>query len=185
MQVHDFYRLDSAQMLPQLGGFWSDEALLQDRTFSVKRTKQGHVCCSIILSSTGKFDESEEIPLAWAADKTSPYEMYNFVNVDGCRCVKMLENFHLPFIRRDCWNWRTIWGNSSVHEHWPKRFGSVRVVKQFCKTKHEQAVKTSNLIWRVGFASVRCWNGNLQLVLKRSQHQVTGVGKIWLLVELV
>ena len=98
MQGYDFYELNQLHIVTlQLGGSdqWGNMTAGTE-LLRRKADKQGHVITiPLITDSTGKkFGKSEGNAVWLDADKTSPYEMYQFwLNVDDADAVKMLKIF--------------------------------------------------------------------------------------------
>ena len=98
MQGYDFYKLNELHGVTlQLGGSdqWGNMTAGTE-LLRRKADKSGHVITlPLITDSTGKkFGKSEGNAIWLDADKTSPYEMYQFwLNVDDADAVKMLKIF--------------------------------------------------------------------------------------------
>ncbi|AYG01797.1 tyrosine--tRNA ligase [Lactococcus allomyrinae] len=98
MQGYDFYELNQLHNVTlQLGGSdqWGNMTAGTE-LLRRKADKQGHVITiPLITDSTGKkFGKSEGNAIWLDAEKTSPYEMYQFwLNVDDADAIKMLKIF--------------------------------------------------------------------------------------------
>ncbi|GAA3259426.1 Tyrosyl-tRNA synthetase [Lactococcus lactis subsp. lactis] len=177
MQGYDFYELNQLHNVTlQLGGSdqWGNMTAGTE-LLRRKANKQGHVITiQLITDSTGKkFGKSEGNAIWLDADKTSPYEMYQFwLNVDDADAVKMLKIFTFLSLEEIAEIEEQF--EAARHERLAQKVLAREVVRLVHgKAAYEQAVKTSEILF--GGGDLRQLDAKSILIgLKAApQHQVT------------
>ncbi|MCT1174876.1 tyrosine--tRNA ligase [Lactococcus lactis] len=177
MQGYDFYELNQLHNVTlQLGGSdqWGNMTAGTE-LLRRKANKQGHVITiPLITDSTGKkFGKSEGNAIWLDADKTSPYEMYQFwLNVDDADAVKMLKIFTFLSLEEIAEIEEQF--EAARHERLAQKVLAREVVSLVHgKAAYEQAVKTSEILF--GGGDLRQLDAKTILTgLKAApQHQVT------------
>ena len=154
MQGYDFYELNQLHNVTlQLGGSdqWGNMTAGTE-LLRRKANKQGHVITiPLITESTGKkFGKSEGNAIWLDADKTSPYEMYQFwLNVDDTDAVKMLKIFTFLSLEEIAEIEEQF--EAARHERLAQKVLAREVVSLVHgKEAYEQAVKTSEILFGGG-----------------------------------
>lgn len=154
MQGYDFYELNQLHSVTlQLGGSdqWGNMTAGTE-LLRRKANKQGHVITiPLITDSTGKkFGKSEGNAIWLDADKTSPYEMYQFwLNVDDADAVKMLKIFTFLSLEEIAEIEKQF--EAARHERLAQKVLAREVVSLVHgKAAYEQAVKTSEILFGGG-----------------------------------
>ncbi|MCT4432801.1 tyrosine--tRNA ligase [Lactococcus cremoris] len=154
MQGYDFYELNQLHNVTlQLGGSdqWGNMTAGTE-LLRRKANKQGHVITiPLITDSTGKkFGKSEGNAIWLDADKTSPYEMYQFwLNVDDADAVKMLKIFTFLSLEEIAEIEEQF--EAARHERLAQKVLASEVVSLVHgKEAYEQAVKTSEILFGGG-----------------------------------
>jgi tyrosyl-tRNA synthetase len=154
MQGYDFYELNQLHNVTlQLGGSdqWGNMTAGTE-LLRRKANKQGHVITiPLITDSTGKkFGKSEGNAIWLDADKTSPYEMYQFwLNVDDADAVKMLKIFTFLSLEEIAEIEEQF--EAARHERSAQKVLAREVVSLVHgKEAYEQAVKTSEILFGGG-----------------------------------
>ncbi|KZK38832.1 Tyrosyl-tRNA synthetase [Lactococcus cremoris] len=154
MQGYDFYELNQLHNVTlQLGGSdqWGNMTAGTE-LLRRKADKQGHVITiPLITDSTGKkFGKSEGNAIWLDADKTSPYEMYQFwLNVDDADAVKMLKIFTFLSLEEIAEIEKEF--DAARHERLAQKVLAREVVTLVHgKEAYEQAVKTSEILFGGG-----------------------------------
>ncbi|MCA2390561.1 tyrosine--tRNA ligase [Lactococcus lactis] len=154
MQGYDFYELNQLHNVTlQLGGSdqWGNMTAGTE-LLRRKANKQGHVITiPLITDSTGKkFGKSEGNAIWLDADKTSPYEMYQFwLNVDDADAVKMLKIFTFLSLEEIAEIEKQF--EAARHERLAQKVLAREVVSLVHgKAAYEQAVKTSEILFGGG-----------------------------------
>ena len=154
MQGYDFYELNQLHNVTlQLGGSdqWGNMTAGTE-LLRRKANKQGHVITiPLITDSTGKkFGKSEGNAIWLDADKTSPYEMYQFwLNVDDADAVKMLKIFTFLSLEEIAEIEEQF--EAARHERLEQKVLAREVVSLVHgKEAYEQAVKTSEILFGGG-----------------------------------
>ncbi|KKW74232.1 tyrosine--tRNA ligase, tyrS [Lactococcus cremoris] len=154
MQGYDFYELNQLHNVTlQLGGSdqWGNMTAGTE-LLRRKANKQGHVITiPLITDSTGKkFGKSEGNAIWLDADKTSPYEMYQFwLNVDDADAVKMLKIFTFLSLEEIAEIEEQF--EAARHERLAQKVLAREVVSLVHgKEAYEQAVKTSEILFGGG-----------------------------------
>lgn len=154
MQGYDFYELNQLHNVTlQLGGSdqWGNMTAGTE-LLRRKANKQGHVITiPLITDSTGKkFGKSEGNAIWLDADKTSPYEMYQFwLNVDDADAVKMLKIFTFLSLEEIAEIEEQF--EAARHERLAQKVLAREVVSLVHgKAAYEQAVKTSEILFGGG-----------------------------------
>lgn len=154
MQGYDFYELNQLHNVTlQLGGSdqWGNMTAGTE-LLRRKANKQGHVITiPLITDSTGKkFGKSEGNAIWLDADKTSPYEMYQFwLNVDDTDAVKMLKIFTFLSLEEIAEIEEQF--EAARHERLAQKVLAREVVSLVHgKEAYEQAVKTSEILFGGG-----------------------------------
>lgn len=154
MQGYDFYELNQLHNVTlQLGGSdqWGNMTAGTE-LLRRKADKQGHVITiPLITDSTGKkFGKSEGNAVWLDADKTSPYEMYQFwLNVDDADAVKMLKIFTFLSLEEIAEIEKEF--DAARHERLAQKVLAREVVTLVHgKEAYEQAVKTSEILFGGG-----------------------------------
>ncbi|WP_461216728.1 tyrosine--tRNA ligase [Lactococcus cremoris] len=154
MQGYDFYELNQLHNVTlQLGGSdqWGNMTAGTE-LLRRKANKQGHVITiPLITDSTGKkFGKSEGNAIWLDADKTSPYEMYQFwLNVDDADVVKMLKIFTFLSLEEIAEIEEQF--EAARHERLAQKVLAREVVSLVHgKEAYEQAVKTSEILFGGG-----------------------------------
>lgn len=177
MQGYDFYELNQLHNVTlQLGGSdqWGNMTAGTE-LLRRKANKQGHVITiPLITDSTGKkFGKSEGNAIWLDADKTSPYEMYQFwLNVDDTDAVKMLKIFTFLSLEEIA----EIEEQFEVarHERLAQKVLAREVVSLVHgKAAYEQAVKTSEILFGGGDLRQLDAKSILTGLKAAPQHQVT------------
>lgn len=177
MQGYDFYELNQLHNVTlQLGGSdqWGNMTAGTE-LLRRKANKQGHVITiPLITDSTGKkFGKSEGNAIWLDADKTSPYEMYQFwLNVDDADAVKMLKIFTFLSLEEIA----EIEEQFEVarHERLAQKVLAREVVSLVHgKAAYEQAVKTSEILFGGGDLRQLDAKSILTGLKAAPQHQVT------------
>lgn len=154
MQGYDFYELNQLHNVTlQLGGSdqWGNMTAGTE-LLRRKADKQGHVITiPLITDSTGKkFGKSEGNAVWLDADKTSPYEMYQFwLNVDDADAVKMLKIFTFLSLEEIAEIEKEFY--AARHERLAQKVLAREVVTLVHgKEAYEQAVKTTEILFGGG-----------------------------------
>ena len=154
MQGYDFYELNQLHNVTlQLGGSdqWGNMTAGTE-LLRRKANKEGHVITiPLITDSTGKkFGKSEGNAIWLDADKTSPYEMYQFwLNVDDADAVKMLKIFTFLSLEEIAEIEEQF--EAARHERLAQKVLAREVVSLVHgKEAYEQAVKTSEILFGGG-----------------------------------
>lgn len=154
MQGYDFYELNQLHNVTlQLGGSdqWGNMTAGTE-LLRRKANKQGHVITiPLITDSIGKkFGKSEGNAIWLDADKTSPYEMYQFwLNVDDADAVKMLKIFTFLSLEEIAEIEKQF--EAARHERLAQKVLAREVVSLVHgKAAYEQAVKTSEILFGGG-----------------------------------
>ncbi|WP_288596467.1 tyrosine--tRNA ligase [uncultured Lactococcus sp.] len=154
MQGYDFYELNQLHNVTlQLGGSdqWGNMTAGTE-LLRRKADKQGHVITiPLITDSTGKkFGKSEGNAIWLDADKTSPYEMYQFwLNVDDADAVKMLKIFTFLSLEEIAEIEKEF--DAARHERLAQKVLAREVVTLVHgKEAYEQAVKTTEILFGGG-----------------------------------
>lgn len=177
MQGYDFYELnDKHNVTLQIGG--SDQwGNMTAGTELIRRKadKTGHVVTvPLITDSTGKkFGKSEGNAIWLDADKTSPYEMYQFwLNVDDADAVKMLKIFTFLSLEEIAEIEEQF--EAARHERLAQKVLAREVVSLVHgKAAYEQAVKTSEILFGGGDLRQLDAKSILTGLKAAPQHQVT------------
>ncbi|TRW65244.1 tyrosine--tRNA ligase [Lactococcus lactis] len=177
MQGYDFYELNQLHNVTlQLGG--SDQWGNMTAGIELlrrKANKQGHVITiPLITDSTGKkFGKSEGNAIWLDADKTSPYEMYQFwLNVDDADAVKMLKIFTFLSLEEIAEIEEQF--EAARHERLAQKVLAREVVSLVHgKAAYEQAVKTSEILFGGGDLRQLDAKSILTGLKAAPQHQVT------------
>ncbi|MGF2008810.1 tyrosine--tRNA ligase [Lactococcus lactis] len=177
MQGYDFYELNQLHNVTlQLGGSdqWGNMTAGTE-LLRRKANKQGHVITiPLITDSTGKkFGKSEGNAIWLDADKTSPYEMYQFwLNVDDADAVKMLKIFTFLSLEEIAEIEEQF--EAARHERLAQKVLAREVVSLVHgKAAYEQAVKTSEILFGGGDLSQLDAKSILTGLKAAPQHQVT------------
>ncbi|MDT2884179.1 tyrosine--tRNA ligase [Lactococcus lactis] len=177
MQGYDFYELNQLHNVTlQLGGSdqWGNMTAGTE-LLRRKANKQGHVITiPLITDSTGKkFGKSEGNAIWLDADKTSPYEMYQFwLNVDDADAVKMLKIF--TFLSLEEITEIEEQFEAARHERLAQKVLAREVVSLVHgKAAYEQAVKTSEILFGGGDLRQLDAKSILTGLKAAPQHQVT------------
>jgi len=177
MQGYDFYELNQLHNVTlQLGGSdqWGNMTAGTE-LLRRKANKQGHVITiPLITDSTGKkFGKSEGNAIWLDADKTSPYEMYQFwLNVDDADAVKMLKIFTFLSLEEIAEIEEQF--EAARHERLAQKVLAPEVVSLVHgKAAYEQAVKTSEILFGGGDLRQLDAKSILTGLKAAPQHQVT------------
>ena len=177
MQGYDFYELNQLHNVTlQLGGSdqWGNMTAGTE-LLRRKANKQGHVITiPLITDSTGKkFGKSEGNAIWLDADKTSPYEMYQFwLNVDDADAVKMLKIFTFLSLEEIAEIEEQF--EAARHERLSQKVLAREVVSLVHgKAAYEQAVKTSEILFGGGDLRQLDAKSILTGLKAAPQHQVT------------
>lgn len=177
MQGYDFYELNQLHNVTlQLGGSdqWGNMTAGTE-LLRRKANKQGHVITiPLITDSTGKkFGKSEGNAIWLDADKTSPYEMYQFwLNVDDADAVKMLKIFTFLSLEEIAEIEEQF--EAARHERLAQKVLAREVVSLVHgKAAYEQAVKTSEILFGAGDLRQLDAKSILTGLKAAPQHQVT------------
>lgn len=177
MQGYDFYELNQLHNVTlQLGGSdqWGNMTAGTE-LLRRKANKQGHVITiPLITDSTGKkFGKSEGNAIWLDADKTSPYEMYQFwLNVDDADAVKMLKIFTFLSLEEIAEIEEQF--EAARHERLAQKVLAREVVSLVHgKVAYEQAVKTSEILFGGGDLRQLDAKSILTGLKAAPQHQVT------------
>lgn len=177
MQGYDFYELNQLHNVTlQLGGSdqWGNMTAGTE-LLRRKANKQGHVITiPLITDSTGKkFGKSEGNAIWLDADKTSPYEMYQFwLNVDDADAVKMLKIFTFLSLEEIAEIEEQF--EAARHERLAQKVLAREVVSLVHgKAAYEQAVKTSEILFGGGDLRQLDAKSILTGLKSAPQHQVT------------
>ena len=177
MQGYDFYELNQLHNVTlQLGGSdqWGNMTAGTE-LLRRKANKQGHVITiPLITDSTGKkFGKSEGNAIWLNADKTSPYEMYQFwLNVDDADAVKMLKIFTFLSLEEIAEIEEQF--EAARHERLAQKVLAREVVSLVHgKAAYEQAVKTSEILFGGGDLRQLDAKSILTGLKAAPQHQVT------------
>lgn len=177
MQGYDFYELNQLHNVTlQLGGSdqWGNMTAGTE-LLRRKANKQGHVITiPLITDSTGKkFGKSEGNAIWLDADKTSPYEMYQFwLNVDDADAVKMLKIFTFLSLEEIAEIEEQF--QAARHERLAQKVLAREVVSLVHgKAAYEQAVKTSEILFGGGDLRQLDAKSILTGLKAAPQHQVT------------
>ncbi|MDG4966397.1 tyrosine--tRNA ligase [Lactococcus lactis] len=177
MQGYDFYELNQLHNVTlQLGGSdqWGNMTAGTE-LLRRKANKQGHVITiPLITDSTGKkFGKSEGNAIWLDADKTSPYEMYQFwLNVDDADAVKMLKIFTFLSLEEIAEIEEQF--EAARHERLAQKVLAREVVNLVHgKAAYEQAVKTSEILFGGGDLRQLDAKSILTGLKAAPQHQVT------------
>lgn len=177
MQGYDFYELNQLHNVTlQLGGSdqWGNMTTGTE-LLRRKANKQGHVITiPLITDSTGKkFGKSEGNAIWLDADKTSPYEMYQFwLNVDDADAVKMLKIFTFLSLEEIAEIEEQF--EAARHERLAQKVLAREVVSLVHgKEAYEQAVKTSEILFGGGDLRQLDAKSILTGLKAAPQHQVT------------
>lgn len=177
MQGYDFYELNQLHNVTlQLGGSdqWGNMTTGTE-LLRRKANKQGHVITiPLITDSTGKkFGKSEGNAIWLDADKTSPYEMYQFwLNVDDADAVKMLKIFTFLSLEEIAEIEEQF--EAARHERLAQKVLAREVVSLVHgKAAYEQAVKTSEILFGGGDLRQLDAKSILTGLKAAPQHQVT------------
>ncbi|MCC4120611.1 tyrosine--tRNA ligase [Lactococcus lactis] len=177
MQGYDFYELNQLHNVTlQLGGSdqWGNMTAGTE-LLRRKANKQGHVITiPLITDSTGKkFGKSEGNAIWLDADKTSPYEMYQFwLNVDDADAVKMLKIFTFLSLEEIAEIEEQF--EAARHERLAQKVLAHEVVSLVHgKAAYEQAVKTSEILFGGGDLRQLDAKSILTGLKAAPQHQVT------------
>lgn len=177
MQGYDFYELNQLHNVTlQLGGSdqWGNMTAGTE-LLRRKANKQGHVITiPLITDSTGKkFGKSEGNAIWLDADKTSPYEMYQFwLNVDDADAVKMLKIFTFLSLEEIAEIEEQF--KAARHERLAQKVLAREVVSLVHgKAAYEQAVKTSEILFGGGDLRQLDAKSILTGLKAAPQHQVT------------
>ncbi|MDR7697405.1 tyrosine--tRNA ligase [Lactococcus lactis] len=177
MQGYDFYELNQLHNVTlQLGGSdqWGNMTAGTE-LLRRKANKQGHVITiPLITDSTGKkFGKSEGNAIWLDADKTSPYEMYQFwLNVDDADAVKMLKIFTFLSLKEIAEIEEQF--EAARHERLAQKVLAREVVSLVHgKAAYEQAVKTSEILFGGGDLRQLDAKSILTGLKAAPQHQVT------------
>ena len=177
MQGYDFYELNQLHNVTlQLGGSdqWGNMTAGTE-LLRRKANKQGHVITiPLITDSTGKkFGKSEGNAIWLDADKTSPYEMYQFwLNVDDEDAVKMLKIFTFLSLEEIAEIEEQF--EAARHERLAQKVLAREVVSLVHgKAAYEQAVKTSEILFGGGDLRQLDAKSILTGLKAAPQHQVT------------
>ena len=177
MQGYDFYKLNQLHNVTlQLGGSdqWGNMTAGTE-LLRRKANKQGHVITiPLITDSTGKkFGKSEGNAIWLDADKTSPYEMYQFwLNVDDADAVKMLKIFTFLSLEEIAEIEEQF--EAARHERLAQKVLAREVVSLVHgKAAYEQAVKTSEILFGGGDLRQLDAKSILTGLKAAPQHQVT------------
>lgn len=177
MQGYDFYKLNQLHNVTlQLGGSdqWGNMTAGTE-LLRRKANKQGHVITiPLITDSTGKkFGKSEGNAIWLDADKTSPYEMYQFwLNVDDADAVKMLKIFTFLSLEEIAEIEEQF--EAARHERLAQKVLAREVVSLVHgKAAYEQAVKTSKILFGGGDLRQLDAKSILTGLKAAPQHQVT------------
>ncbi|KSU07813.1 Tyrosyl-tRNA synthetase [Lactococcus lactis subsp. lactis] len=177
MQGYDFYELNQLHNVTlQLGGSdqWGNMTAGTE-LLRRKANKQGHVITiPLITDSTGKkFGKSEGNAIWLDADKTSPYEMYQFwLNVDDADAVKMLKIFTFLSLEEIAEIEEQF--EAARHERLAQKVLAREVVSLVHgKEAYEQAVKTSEILFGGGDLRQLDAKSILTGLKAAPQHQVT------------
>ncbi|MCT0015867.1 tyrosine--tRNA ligase [Lactococcus lactis subsp. lactis] len=177
MQGYDFYELNQLHNVTlQLGGSdqWGNMTAGTE-LLRRKANKQGHVITiPLITDSTGKkFGKSEGNAIWLDADKTSPYEMYQFwLNVDDADAVKMLKIFTFLSLEEIAEIEEQF--EAARHERLAQKVLAREVVSLVHgKAAYEQAVKTSEILFGGGDLRQLDAKSILTGLKAAPQHQVT------------
>ena len=177
MQGYDFYELNQLHNVTlQLGGSdqWGNMTAGTE-LLRRKANKQGHVITiPLITDSTGKkFGKSEGNAIWLDADKTSPYEMYQFwLNIDDADAVKMLKIFTFLSLEEIAEIEEQF--EAARHERLAQKVLAREVVSLVHgKAAYEQAVKTSEILFGGGDLRQLDAKSILTGLKAAPQHQVT------------
>ena len=177
MQGYDFYELNQLHNVTlQLGGSdqWGNMTAGTE-LLRRKANKQGHVITiPLITDSTGKkFGKSAGNAIWLDADKTSPYEMYQFwLNVDDADAVKMLKIFTFLSLEEIAEIEEQF--EAARHERLAQKVLAREVVSLVHgKAAYEQAVKTSEILFGGGDLRQLDAKSILTGLKAAPQHQVT------------
>ena len=177
MQGYDFYELNQLHNVTlQLGGSdqWGNMTAGTE-LLRRKANKQGHVITiPLITDSTGKkVGKSEGNAIGLDADKTSPYEMYQFwLNVDDADAVKMLKIFTFLSLEEIAEIEEQF--EAARHERLAQKVLAREVVSLVHgKAAYEQAVKTSEILFGGGDLRQLDAKSILTGLKAAPQHQVT------------
>lgn len=177
MQGYDFYELnDKYGVTLQIGGSdqWGNMTAGTE-LLRRKADKSGHVITvPLITDSTGKkFGKSEGNAIWLDADKTSPYEMYQFwLNVDDADAVKMLKIFTFLSLEEIAEIEEQF--EAARHERLAQKVLAREVVSLVHgKAAYEQAVKTSEILFGGGDLRQLDAKSILTGLKAAPQHQVT------------
>lgn len=177
MQGYDFYELNQLHNVTlQLGGSdqWGNMTAGTE-LLRRKANRQGHVITiPLITDSTGKkFGKSEGNAIWLDADKTSPYEMYQFwLNVDDADAVKMLKIFTFLSLEEIAEIEEQF--EAARHERLAQKVLAREVVSLVHgKAAYEQAVKTSEILFGGGDLRQLDAKSILTGLKAAPQHQVT------------
>lgn len=177
MQGYDFYELNQLHNVTlQLGGSdqWGNMTAGTE-LLRRKANKQGHVITiPLITDSTGKkFGKSEGNAIWLDADKTSPYEMYQFwLNVDDADAVKLLKIFTFLSLEEIAEIEEQF--EAARHERLAQKVLAREVVSLVHgKAAYEQAVKTSEILFGGGDLRQLDAKSILTGLKAAPQHQVT------------
>ena len=177
MQGYDFYELNQLHNVTlQLGGSdqWGNMTAGTE-LLRRKANKQGHVITiPLITDSTGKkFGKSEGNAIWLDADKTSPYEMFQFwLNVDDAHAVKMLKIFTFLSLEEIAEIEEQF--EAARHERLAQKVLAREVVSLVHgKAAYEQAVKTSEILFGGGDLRQLDAKSILTGLKAAPQHQVT------------
>ncbi|KSU29934.1 Tyrosine--tRNA ligase [Lactococcus lactis] len=177
MQGYDFYELNQLHNVTlQLGGSdqWGNMTAGTE-LLRRKANKQGHVITiPLITDSTGKkFGKSEGNAIWLDADKTSPYEMYQFwLNVDDADAAKMLKIFTFLSLEEIAEIEEQF--EAARHERLAQKVLAREVVSLVHgKAAYEQAVKTSEILFGGGDLRQLDAKSILTGLKAAPQHQVT------------
>lgn len=177
MQGYDFYELNQLHNVTlQLGGSdqWGNMTAGTE-LLRRKANRQGHVITiPLITDSTGKkFGKSEGNAIWLDADKTSPYEMYQFwLNIDDADAVKMLKIFTFLSLEEIAEIEEQF--EAARHERLAQKVLAREVVSLVHgKAAYEQAVKTSEILFGGGDLRQLDAKSILTGLKAAPQHQVT------------
>ena len=177
MQGYDFYELNQLHNVTlELGGSdqWGNMTAGTE-LLRRKANKQGHVITiPLITDSTGKkFGKSEGNAIWLDADKTSPYEMYQFwLNIDDADAVKMLKIFTFLSLEEIAEIEEQF--EAARHERLAQKVLAREVVSLVHgKAAYEQAVKTSEILFGGGDLRQLDAKSILTGLKAAPQHQVT------------
>lgn len=188
MQGYDFYELNKNNNVTlQLGGSdqWGNMTAGTE-LLRRKSDKQGHVVTvPLITDSTGKkFGKSEGNAIWLDADKTSPYEMYQFwLNVNDADAVKMLKIF--TFLTLEEIDEIAVKFEVATHERLAQKELAKEVVTLVHgKAAYEHAVKVTEVLF--GGQSLKSLNANdIMTGLKAVPHHEVKADEDMNLIELL